>query len=178
MRPTEQLKEEHKAIKLMLKVLEAVCTRLENKEVIPEGHFEKIIEFIKVFANKCHHGKEEDLLFPALEEAGIPKEGGPIGVMLMEHDTGRSYVKGMSESIVSKDFNKFIENSRGYIELLNQHIDKEDNILYMMADMHLSSSKQEELLKQFERVERERISAGKHEEFHELIHHLKEVYLE
>lgn len=82
MKPTEQLKEEHKAIKLMLKVLEAMCRRLENKENIPKEHFEKVLEFIKVFADKCHHGKEEDLLFPAMEKAGIPREGGPLNVML------------------------------------------------------------------------------------------------
>ena len=176
MKPTEQLKEEHKAIKLMLKVLEAMCRRLENKENIPKEHFEKVLEFIKVFADKCHHGKEEDLLFPAMEKAGIPREGGPINVMLTEHNMGRDYVKGMSESVKGQDFNKFIENARGYIELLNQHIEKEDNILYMMAEMHLQESEQEKLLRQFEKLERERIGLGKHEELHKLLHYLKEFY--
>ncbi|MCM8763778.1 MAG: hemerythrin domain-containing protein [Candidatus Omnitrophica bacterium] len=177
MKPTEQLQEEHKAIKLMLKILEAICKRLENKEDIPEENFEKIIEFLKIFVDRCHHGKEEDLLFPAMEEAGIPVEDGPIGVMLTEHNIGRDYVKGMSEAVLRQDFNKFIENARGYVELLEQHIDKEDNILYMIADMHLQESKQKELLQQFEKVERERIGTGKHEEFHKLLHHLKKIYL-
>lgn len=178
MKPTEQLREEHNVIKLMLKILEAICGKLENEKDISKEHFEKVIEFIKVFADKCHHGKEEDLLFPAMEQAGIPREGGPIGVMLMEHNMGRDYVKGMSESVLSQDFKRFIENARGYIGLLEQHINKEDNILYLMADMHLSEMKQKELIQQFEKVERERIGPGKHEEFHQLIHHLKEVYLE
>jgi len=183
MRPTEQLKEEHEAIKLMLRILERVCEKLESKEEVNPEHLEKIVEFIKVFADRCHHGKEEDLLFPAMEEAGIPKEGGPIGVMLAEHNMGRDYVKRMAEAIdkyrggnhsVSSEI---AENARNYVALLNPHITKEDTILYMMADMHLSGKKQEELLKEFEKVERERIGPGKHEEFHQLLHHLKEVYL-
>ncbi|MEM2964829.1 MAG: hemerythrin domain-containing protein [Candidatus Bathyarchaeia archaeon] len=177
MRSTEQLKEEHKAIKLMLKILESICKRLENNQEIPKEHFEETLEFIKVFADKCHHGKEEDLLFPAMEKAGVPREGGPISVMLMEHNMGRDYVKGMSESVISRDFNKFMENARGYIKLLNQHIDKEDNILYVMADMHIQESEQEELLRRFEKLERERIGPGKHEELHKLLHRLEEVYL-
>jgi hemerythrin-like domain-containing protein len=184
MKPTEQLKEEHQAIKLMLRISEKVCGKLESGEEVNPEHLEQMIEFIKVFADKCHHGKEEDLLFTAMEEAGITREGGPIGVMLAEHDMGRGYVKGMSEAVAKykagdhKASFAIVENARNYITLLTQHIDKEDNILYPMADMHLSEDQQKALLEGFERVERERIGAGKHEEFHKLLDHLQEVYLE
>lgn len=183
MKPTEQLKEEHEAIKLMLRISEKVCEKLESGEEVDPEHLEQIVEFIKVFADKCHHGKEEDLLFTAMEEAGIPKKGGPIGVMLTEHDMGRGYVKGMSEAVAKykggdrKVSSAIVGNARNYIALLTQHIDKEDNILYPMADMHLSEERQKELLEEFERVEREKIGVGKHEEFHELLNHLREVYL-
>ena len=183
MKPTEQLKEEHQAIKLMLRISEKVCEKLECGEEVNPEHLEQMIEFIRVFADKCHHGKEEDLLFTAMEEAGIPKEGGPIGVMLIEHEKGRDYVRGMCEAVAKykagdrKASSAIVENARNYIVLLTQHIDKEDNILYPMADMHLSEERQKELLGEFERVERERIGVGKHEEFHKLLEHLKEVYL-
>ena len=183
MKPTEQLKEEHEAIKLMLRISEKVCEKLESGEEVDPEHLEQIVEFIKVFADKCHHGKEEDLLFTAMEEAGIPKKGGPIGVMLTEHDMGRGYVKGMSEAVAKykagdrKVSSAIVGNARNYIALLTQHIDKEDNILYPMADMHLSEERQKELLEEFERVEREKIGVGKHEEFHELLNHLRKVYL-
>jgi len=182
MRPPEQLEEEHKAIKLMLRISEKVCEKLESGEEVNPEHLEQIVEFIKVFADKCHHGKEEDLLFTAMEEAGIPKKGGPIGVMLTEHDMGRGYVKAMSEAVAKykggdrKVSSAIVGNARNYIALLTQHIDKEDNILYPMADMHLSEERQKELLEEFERVEREKIGVGKHEEFHELLNHLREVY--
>ncbi len=83
MTPTEQLKEEHQGIQLMLSILEKVCQRLESGGKVETGHLEKVLEFIQVFADKCHHGKEEDLLFPEMEKAGIPKEQGPIGPLAL-----------------------------------------------------------------------------------------------
>jgi hemerythrin-like domain-containing protein len=183
MKATGQLKTEHEAIKLMLNILEKVCEKLEAGEEVKAEHLDKIVEFIKVFADKCHHGKEEDLLFTAMAEAGIPKKGGPIGVMLIEHNMGRDYVKGMNEAVTKyKAGNRrasaeFVENARNYISLLSQHIEKEDNILYAIADAHLSKKKQAELLEEFEKVEHEKIGVGKHEEFHKLLEHLKMVYL-
>jgi hemerythrin-like domain-containing protein len=184
MRPTERLKEEHEAIKLMLRILERICKNLEAGEEVNPQHLEQILNFIKIFADKCHHGKEEDVLFPAMEKAGIPKEGGPIGVMLTEHNMGREYVRGMSEAISSykagerKVSSEIVKNARDYIKLLKEHIEKENNILYPMAEMHLSKEEQEKLLEEFERIEREKIGIGKHEELHELLHKLKKVYLE
>jgi len=183
MKPTENLKNEHQAIKLMLTILEEVGKKIESgKEIDPE-HLEKILDFIRVFADKCHHGKEEDLLFPAMEEAGIPREGGPIGVMLMEHTMGRDFVKAMGEAARKyekgdrKASSQFVENARKYTSLLSQHIDKEDNILYPMAERRLSEEKQGELLRDFDRIEREIIGPGKHEEFHRLLELLKKIYL-
>ena len=139
MTPTEQLKEEHQGILLMLKILEKVCLKLESQEKVAPDHLERIVEFFRVFADKCHHGKEEDLLFPEMERAGISREGGPIGVMLMEHNQGRAYVRGMGEAAYG--FRKghpsaaaeFTKNARDYIALLTQHINKENNILFPMG---------------------------------------------
>lgn len=182
MRPTEQLKEEHRVIESMLRILERVYERLEGEEQVDSEHLAQILEFIKVFADRCHHGKEEDLLYPAMEEVGIPREWGPIGVMLMEHNMGRDYVRGMSEALAKHEagehraLSEFAKSARNYVALLAQHIPKEDNILYLMADMHISKEKQEELLEAFEKRETEVIGAGKHEEFHELLERLGEHY--
>ncbi|MFC1972404.1 hemerythrin domain-containing protein [Chloroflexota bacterium] len=87
-----------------------------------------------------------------MENVGIPRDRGPIGVMLREHEMGRSYVKNMSEAVEkykageSSYSSQFVENAKKYTELLTQHIDKEDNILYPMADMQLSEEKQRELI--------------------------------
>ena len=176
MTPTEQLRNEHQAVLLALDILEKICRKLEAGKKIDPKHQEEILEFIKIFVDKCHHGKEENLLFPAMEEVGIPKEEGPIGMMLMEHDMGRGYVKAMSENISNPE--KFIRDARGYIELLKQHIEKENNILYQMAETNISQEKDSELLKEFDKLELERIGPGKHEEFHKMLERLKRIYLE
>lgn len=180
---TEQLKDEHQGIMLMLQVLERICDVLDTGETVDIVHLEHIVEFLKVFADKCHHAKEEELLFPAMERVGIPKEGGPIGVMLQEHEVGREYIKGLGEAVADYKLKKtgasqkIIKNARNYITLLSQHITKEDTVLYPMADAHIPKSVQDELLGQFDVIETERIGAGKHEEFHELLKHLKSIYL-
>ena len=179
----EQLKEEHQAILLMLEVMEAVCKKLETGEDVTIDDLNDMVKFIKDFADKSHHLKEEDLLFPAMEKAGIPGEGGPIGVMLSEHTTGREYVKGLSLGIEeyakgnSNASNQIIENARNYSSLLSNHIYKEDNILYPMAQLHLSKEQHEELVKEFETVDSEIIGLDKQKELLDILDRLKATYL-
>jgi hemerythrin-like domain-containing protein len=183
MTPAEQLREEHQGILLMLRILEKVVSKLEEKERVDPAHLERIVEFLRIFADKCHHGKEEDLLFPAMEKAGVPRERGPIGVMLAEHQQGRGYIRRMAEAIDRnrekdpKALAGFAENARNYVALLTQHIKKEENVLFPMGEKVLSKEIQEGLLEGFEKIEVERIGEGTHEEFHRLLHHLQEVYL-
>lgn len=182
MKATQQLKDEHKGVKIMLSIIEQVCQQLEAVGTLNKEHFEGILEFLKVFVDKCHHGKEEDLLFPALIAVGVPKEG-PIAVMLHEHEMGRHYVKAMSkvyatyiagDKSTSKDI---LQNAHDYISLLKEHIEKENNVLFVMADSRLSEKRQDELFEGFEKIEEGRIGVGKHEEFHGLLEKLSGIYL-
>jgi len=182
MKTTDILKNEHKAILLMLEVAESVSQKLEAGEKVPAEHLTQMVDFIRGFADKCHHAKEEDLLFPAMEKTGIPRQGGPIGVMLVEHTEGREFVRKMKEAAEKyaagdkKAGVQFAENARQYAALLSQHIQKEDNILYPMADARLSPQTQAGLEKDFERVEEEVVGAGKHEEYHRLLEKLEKTY--
>ena len=167
----------------MLNIMETICNDLENRKELNIDHYGKIIEFIKGFADKCHHGKEEDILFPELIDHGLSKEGGPIAVMLHEHQLGRDYIKAMSNSFEEfkggnmAEINSIISNSRGYVELLRNHIEKENNILFMMADRVLNETEQSKIFDDFEKLEVEKIGAGKHEEYHNLLKELKGIYL-
>jgi hemerythrin-like domain-containing protein len=183
MKIIEQLEEEHQAILLMLEVMEVVCKKLETGEDVSIDDLNNMVKFIKEFADKSHHLKEEDLLFPAMEEAGIPRDGGPIGVMLSEHTTGREYVKGLSLGIEeyakrnTSAANQIIENARNYSSLLSNHIYKEDNVLYPMAKLHLSKEQHEELLKEFETVDNEKIGLEKQKALLDILDRLKATYL-
>ncbi len=182
MKATQQLKDEHGGIKIMLRILEQVCRQLEAAGNLNKGHFEGILEFLSVFVDMCHHGKEEELLFPALIAAGVPKEG-PVAVLLHEHEMGRNYVKAMSQAHAaylagdrssSKDIAR---NARGYIALMKDHIEKENKVLFVTADSRLSEKTQNQLFEGFEKIEAERIGVGRHEEFHDLLEKLSGIYL-
>ena len=176
---SQDLIQEHKAILIALNVLEKMHERVQNDKEIDCEDIEEIIEFLKVFADKCHHGKEEDFLFPALEEVGIKNENGPIGVMLAQHKQGREFIKQMQKSILNKIINKntFVGASSSYVSLLRNHIKKEDTILFPMSDNKLSASKQKELLNNFENLEKNVIGEGKHKELHTLLEKFKNKYL-
>jgi len=184
MRATAELKKEHRAVKTMMQILEQMCQNLENDKTVPAEHLDQVIEFIRVFTDKCHHGKEEELLFPALEAVGIPNQSGPIGVMLQEHGTMRSIIAKLADAI--EDYKRdnpeaadqIVASAREYMTWLNGHIDKEENILFMMADARLDEATQDALYEDFEKLEEERIGRGVHEKFHENLHALMDIYLE
>ncbi len=182
MKATKDLRDEHGGIKVMLAILGKVCDRLESGQAVDRRHIEEILEFLTVFVDKCHHAKEEDHLFPAMEKAGIPRERGPIGMMLVEHQAGRDFIRGMTEAAGALGkgdpgaAKRFAANARGYTELLLQHIDKEDNVLYPMAEARLPAGADGTLSAAFEKVEEERVGHGRHEEFHRMMDRLRAVY--
>ncbi len=175
MRATEELMTEHRAIERMLAVLEAAAGRLEAGQPVRPGLFREAVGFVRNFADRCHHGKEEENLFPRLQERGVPREGGPIGVMLFEHDEGRGFVAAVAENIDAFEAGDgeaagvIARNARDYVELLRGHIWKEENILFPMADQVLSPGDQGEMVERFERIETEVMGPGVHERYHEML---------
>jgi hemerythrin-like domain-containing protein len=137
-----------------------------------------------VFVDTCHHGKEEDYLFPALEQLGVSRNGGPIGVMLREHEQGRGEVRAMRsafEAYRGGDTSaaaEFASHAAVYVGLLRRHIDKENAVLFPIADSRLSTVRRISLEQAFEKLEQERIGAGRHEAFHRMIEDLGERYLQ
>jgi hemerythrin-like domain-containing protein len=131
-----------------------------------------------LFADKCHHGKEEGILFPEMETAGIPKENGPIGQMLAEHAEGRKFIAQMSDALL-KNFqaNEFIGPAMNYINLLRSHIEKENKILFPLGDVKIPMIKQKELIKLFEEHEEKVMGTGTHEKLHEILHKFERIYL-
>jgi len=171
MQPTQILSNEHRVIEVVLGCLEKMTAEAEKTGKLDRELAEQAVDFIRNFADKCHHGKEEVHLFTAMVAKGVPQEGGPVGVMLYEHDLGRSFVAGMSTSITlaaagdAAALKEFARHASGYVQLLRNHIQKEDNILFPMADQIFSDSDQKRLLDAFELVERDHMGAGTHEKY-------------
>jgi hemerythrin-like domain-containing protein len=181
---TQNLRDEHEGILVMLSVLERISIDLQAGKAANLDHLEQIANFLTTFADRCHHGKEEDLLFPALVDAGIPNEGGPIGVMLAEHAQGRTFIRAMGDALsrlhAGGDANAvpaYAEAALGYVQLLRGHIAKENTVLFVMAEQRLSPEAHVQLAEGFEQIERERIGEGVHEQFHALLHQFREIYL-
>lgn len=151
-RPTDVLKQEHRVIE---KVLDAVERELGNG-AIDKTFMTQALDFFRNFADGCHHAKEEETLFPALETAGIPREGGPIGCMLSDHEAGRSLLRMIAEHLdaaagADVDAQRVVRQAATtYVELLRQHIQKEDNVLFAMADQVLGPTEQDAVLTAFD----------------------------
>ena len=135
--PTRVLRDEHQRI---LDVADALEGLLADPDGADFRRLEKCIRFIRLFADACHHGKEEDLLFPALQEQGLPRDSGPIAVMLHEHRLGRRFASTMADNVDAaragdtEAWSRLERAGRDYVGLIRGHILKEDNVLFGMAD--------------------------------------------
>ena len=179
--PTLDLIEEHSGIMLMLSVMKKVTEKLRAGEEVSEEHLNKILEFLTNFADKCHHGKEEDMLFP--EMVKNPANQGLVTELLDEHATARVYIKNISAALVNyapgnSEATTIAENMEKYIVLLTEHVRKENGDLFPIANKELSEETQEQMEEQFEKFEKEVIGVGKHEEYHGWLDELKQFYLD
>ena len=153
---TEALWQEHQVILRAVGLLEVAAGRLSAGRALPEGWWDSLVEWLRLFADRGHHGKEERHLFPALAQAGVPVAGGPVGVMLDEHAEGRALIGAMAAGPAEGR----AQAARRYVELLRDHIGKEDAVLLPLADGVLAAHDQRRLARAFEQVEAELAISG------------------
>lgn len=170
----ETLKTEHRLIEQVLGSLETFVDRMDSGEEVDRARIAEYADFFKNFADKCHHAKEEDRLFAAMVQHGFPKEYGPIAVMLADHEEGRSHVRALAEvgaasgPLGPEEKLEISRHAMAYIPLLRAHIQKEDNILYPMAEQAIPRPLMEAMAEEFEAFEKEEMGEGTHERFHAL----------
>lgn len=180
MKAIGELVQEHRVIELVLTGLERVAARAEGSVRLEAEQAEKVLEILRNFADRCHHGKEERNLFPLMEARGVPRAGGPLGVMLEEHEMGRAHIRAMVEALPAaaageaEAVGRFVEHAQAYVALLRQHIQKEDRVLFPMAARVLSQEDDARLVEAFAGIEREEMGAGVHERYHQWAHELAE----
>ena len=171
MKATDILSAEHRVIERVLNSLERATNRLENGQAVRPEFFLSAVDFIRGFADGCHHRKEEGVLFKHMEAQGMPVQGSPIGVMLSEHELGRQYTRELlsaAQGMQSGDpqaNQQAILSARSYAALLRQHIFKEDKILFPMADHVIPAEKHDAVWEGFEQVEHVETGEGVHEKY-------------
>lgn len=158
-RATDQLRHEHEVFLRALALLGGIGHRLEAGQPVDRDALAWLVEFFRTFVDRCHHAKEEQHLFPALERRGLPRHGGPVAVMLHEHEQGRVFLRALTQ----QDDARVASAIRGYATLLRAHIDKENQVLFPMADQLLADEEQGRLVGAFEAVEQEVVGPGIHE---------------
>jgi hemerythrin-like domain-containing protein len=178
MMPTETLMHEHQIILMVLDGADREAQHIQDSGSVHTETVEEMLDFFRNFADRCHHSKEETLLFARMEARGMPVQGGPIGAMLYEHDQGRQLIRAIADGLAPaangdvQAAEAVGQNLLRYARLLRAHIHKEDNVLYPLADHLLTPEDQRELIEAFDRVEAEEMGPGVHERYHQLAHKL------
>ena len=167
MKSIDRLVAEHELIERGLDLLEKCARLLASDQPAPDEFVRWAPGFFAEFADRCHHAKEEDLFFPRLKERGIPEQGGPIGVMLHEHEVGRDCVRRMRDSSAGDPFDQtqFCTAAREFIPLLRQHIVKENQVLFQMAASVLTADDDRDLDARFSEVEQQRDLSGRYDQY-------------
>lgn len=176
--------EEHENIRRMLKITRNICYRLMTKDDYDISDFPRIIDFIRGYADKHHHGKEEDILFETMnnELEKLAKSGAITG-MYIEHDLGRLYMLNLEEAL--KNFESgndearmdIIANAVSYTNLLERHIEKENTALYKFAEKMLKDEAKSYIDKESQKIEDLASESGLQEKYLALISELEKKYL-
>lgn len=156
---TQTLVAEHRLILRMIALLENNAPRTAEGRYRNWQFYLDGIDFIRQYADRFHHAKEEDVLFQALIDNGMPKEHSPVAAMLMEHDQGRNFVRALETAVHQAQagrtdvFQAIAENALGYAALLRDHISKEDEILYPLAERVLPEAVRAGILQGYQAAE-------------------------
>jgi len=177
MKSTKLLMADHETILEALHVLEAIAAGIEQGEDINKEDVLSLLAFLRNFADGSHHVKEEAIFFPALMQAGMSLQDGPLRVMTYEHERGRSLTAAMDEALSRDDKQDFVMYARRYVELLTKHIEKENYVLFDAADQTLTDEEDQKRVDAFENFEQTILVTPSYERLHGAIESLASKYL-
>jgi hemerythrin-like domain-containing protein len=181
MSPTEDLKYEHKTIRLMLNVMSNISNNIKDKKVFYTNDVEKIVDFLSVYADKCHRTKEESVFYPALLLSKEPFKN--IGLIINEHSIAKGYLDEIMCCIVNCKLGSTFSGERiadcmaNYVQLIDNHIQKEEDDYFPLANKALSEEAQIEISKQFKMINDEFVGLEIHDRYDELLKMMENKYL-
>lgn len=158
---TRCLREEHQVILRVLECFEVALQRSADSGGARRSDYASFLEFFSDYADRCHHGKEERSLFFFLERNGVPREGGPMGVMLYEHEYERMQIGAMRELFPRLEagdrdaVSQLVERGRALLGMLRDHIDKEEHCFFGIADQVIQGDERSALFESYREIEGE-----------------------
>lgn len=153
MKSIDLMKEEHQNILTLLDCMRNACYGILDGQAVNESDFRDMIQIARGYADKQHHGKEEQFLFHAmLEEMGTLAVNLIQHGMLVEHDLARLHISELESALdaygedpSTKNKLAILAEAAGYANLLQRHIDKEETAVYVFAERSLPKNVLEEV---------------------------------
>ena len=177
MKSTKLLMAEHESILQALHILDAMCAELENGGSMNKDDIGSLVSFLRTFADGSHHVKEEAIFMPALMQAGMTLQDGPLRVMTYEHERGRALTSAMEEAASRNDKKDFLMYGRRYVVLLTEHIEKENYVLFDMADQTLTDEEDQKIAEAFDHFDKTIVGTSTYERVHSIFEKLASKYL-
>ena len=182
MTPTENLINEHKKINELLDIMSKIALKIKSKDVFYPNDVEEVVKYLINIIENSHHGKEDDVFYPELISSGIPKETAPLSIINYEHIISVNYLKDISSCVVNckigNDFSGELlaDSLTNYVIAIKNHIQREEEIVFPIANEVFSIEKQNEILQRFEVIEQKYISNSFNDQFDELLNKFKNKY--
>lgn len=161
MEATELLMSEHRVIEKVLDALDVALEKISVGRIVRPEFFPDTVDFIRHFADEYHHRKEEAVLFNAMVAARLPRDAGPIALMIYEHERSRKFTNAMNEAAVAwiggdkTAYKRVIQFGEYYVNLLRQHIAKEDRIVFNLAEKVLSGDQKSQIYEDFLKIDKD-----------------------
>jgi hemerythrin-like domain-containing protein len=181
MTPTEDLMYEHKAIRLIINVMNNIADNIKNKKVFYTSDVEKIVDFLSVYVEKCHRTKEETVFYPALLLSKKPFKN--IGLIINDHSIGKGYLDEILCCVENCKIGSTFSGERiadcmlNYVQLIDSHIQREEDEFFPLANKALSAEAMIEMSKQFKTINDEFVGLDIHQKYAEMLTTLESKYL-
>jgi hemerythrin-like domain-containing protein len=183
MKPTDNLITEHKEICELLNIMSVIAENIKSKDVFYPNDVDEIIDSMIILLDKSHHGKEEDVFYPELILSGILKEKAPLSINNNEHMLAKRYLNEISSCVVNCkigiDFSGELlaDSLANCVDVIHNHIQREEEIVFPLANEAFSIEKQNEIYKKFEDIEQKNIRHNFNDHLNKLVNNLNNKYL-
>lgn len=183
MTPIQELRDEHDGIFHMLDIVRAICRKMASRKTIQGEHLDRVMTFLRIFIDRCHHGKEEKIFFPEMKHHPVPSLPDLFDELVKEHGVGRKLMEDMGAALErfysgnQEAPDIFIEAAERYDALIRGHIQKENTFLFPHAEKELDQDRQAALMERFDQLEEKEIGSGRHDQFHRQMEQLSRIYL-